>query len=473
MKRLSPATAIPGTAALLGIALLIFWTTRGTVGGLAQRRPAQERPPGSVQKTYVPVVGTLIQGDGVPADVPGAWPRFRGAGFDAICAEGPPLSKTWPQGGPPVLWSLAMGEGYAAAAVLAGRVYVLDYDRRAAADALRCLSLDDGREIWRFGYGPVAIKRYHGMSRTIPAVTGKYVVSLGPMCHVACLDAETGQQKWLLDMVHEYDCKVPQWYAGQCPLVDGDRVILAPGADEALLMAVDCETGRVLWKTPNPPDPKLPQPWAMTHSSIMPMELAGRRTYVYCGKGGVVGVSADDGSVLWHTTAWKISIATCPSPLVLPEGRIFFCGGYNSGALMMRVKETGGKFKAEKLFRLKPKQFGSEQQTPVFFGGCIYGVRQQDNELVCLDLEGEEVWSSGRQARFGSGPYMIADGMIYVMDNEGVLTLAEATPKGYRQLARAEIFPDGHDAWGPMAMAGARLIVRDFTRMACLDVAER
>jgi len=210
----------------------------------------------------------------------------------------------------------------------------------------------------------------------------------------------------------------------------------------------------------------------MTHSSIMPMEVAGRRTYVYCGKGGVAGVSAEDGSVLWWTTAWKISIATCPSPLVLPDGKIFFCGGYNSGALMLQVSESGGQFASKVLFRLKPRQFGSEQQTPVFLDGYIYGTRQHDQQLVCLDLEGNEVWSSGRQARFGSGPYMIADGMIYVMDDDGVLTLAEATPSGYKQLARAEVFPEGHDSWGPMAMASGRLIVRDFTRMACLDVAK-
>ena len=57
------------------------------------------------------------------------------------------------------------------------------------------------------------------------------------------------------------------------------------------------------------------------------MEFAGKRIFVYCGKGGVAGISADDGSLLWDTTAWKISIATVPSPLILPEGRIFLSGG--------------------------------------------------------------------------------------------------------------------------------------------------
>ena len=123
------------------------------------------------------------------------------------------------------------------------------------------------------------------------------------------------------------------------------------------------------------------------------------------------------------------------------------------------------------LFRLTPKQFGSEQQTPVFWQGHLYGVRQKDQQLVCLDLDGKELWNSGRD-KFGSAPYMIADGLIFALNDDGVLTLAEATPAGYKRLARAEVIDDGVTSWGPMALAAGRLIVRDLTRMTCLDVAE-
>ena len=98
------------------------------------------------------------------------------------------------------------------------------------ADALRCLSLADGQEIWRYTY-PAKIKRYHGISRTIPTLAGKYIVALGPKCHVVCCEAETGKFVWGIDLVQEFGAEVPQWYAGQCPLVDGDRVILAVGGE--------------------------------------------------------------------------------------------------------------------------------------------------------------------------------------------------------------------------------------------------
>jgi outer membrane protein assembly factor BamB len=64
---------------------------------------------------------------------------------------------------------------------------------------------------------------------------------------------------------------------------------------------------------------------------------------------------------------------------------------------------------------------------------------------------------------------MIASGMIIALDDDGMLTLAEATPTAYRRLARARVL-DGHEAWGPMAMVEGRLLVRDLKKMVCLDL---
>ena len=113
--------------------------------------------------------------------------------------------------------------------------------------------------------------------------------------------------------------------------------------------------------------------------------------------------------------------------------------------------------------------FGATQQTPIFYQNHIFGVRP-DGQLVCLDLNGKVVWASGPKNKFGSGPFLMAQGMIYVMDDNGTLTLAEASTAGYTQLARAKVL-EGPDAWGPMALADGRLIARDVNKMVCLDVA--
>lgn len=453
------ATGALGLAALLAIPLL----SRQPTTRLEERRPGMDRlGPADAPTAPVSAIarGRLIPGPGSPADLPGAWPQFRGPQRDGRPADATPLARQWGSNGPPAHWSVELGEGYAGAAVRNGRVYVLDYDQANGMDALRCLSLADGRELWRYAY-PVKTKRNHGMSRTVPTVSGKYVVALGPKCHLICLDAVTGELAWGLDLVETFNVEIPQWYAGECPLVDGDRVILGTGGD-ALVVALDLATGRTLWKSPNPHD------WKMTHSSVTPLEVAGRRMYVYCGSGGVAGIAADDGSLLWETDAWSISIATVPTPVPVGDGRLFLSGGYNAGSLMLQVKESGGAFTAAPLFRLKPSEFGATQQTPILHEGHLYGIRP-DGQLTCLDLEGKVRWASGGGARFGLGPFLIADGLLIALDDDGWLTVAEAAPDGYRGFAKARILT-GHDAWAPLALAGGRLLARDLTRMVCVDL---
>ncbi|HUU95813.1 MAG TPA: PQQ-binding-like beta-propeller repeat protein [Phycisphaerae bacterium] len=450
---------VPCLLACAGVVLVVLWVRGGPPAGLAQRLPVAEAAVPAAQAP-TEIVGTFAKADGTPADLPGAWPGFRGPKLDAISTEQVPLAREWPEGGPKVLWSVELGEGYAGAAVLNGRVYVLDYDHAGQADVLRCMSLADGRDIWRYSY-PVEVKRNHGMSRTVPAVTERYVVSLGPKCHVTCLDSTNGELKWAIDLVRTYGTKVPPWYAGQCPLIDGDRAIIAPGG-RALMIAVDLETGKVVWRTPNL------NAWQMTHCSIMPMDFAGRRMYVYCASGGVAGIDAANGAILWQTTDWRINIAAIPTPVILGDGRIFLAGGYNSGCMLLELKQQDGKIVPSTVFRLKPNVFGSDQQTPIFYEGHIYGVIP-GGQLACLTLDGKQVWTSGSQHRFGLGPYMIAGGMIYVMNDTGLLSLVEASPAGFKLLAEAQVL-HGHDSWGPMALAGGKLILRDLTNMVCLDV---
>jgi outer membrane protein assembly factor BamB len=458
-------TVIPTALAALGLALVIVWIGSRNGPTLEARDPGLDgTPTPQLAADAGPIAaGQPVRGDGQPADIPGAWPAFRGANRDAICDDGVSLARTWPAEGPPVMWQIPLEEGYAGAAVRDGCVYVLDYDVEAQADTMRCLSLADGREIWRNGY-PVAITPNHGITRTVPAVFDDCVLSIGPRCHVACWDAQTGQCRWLKDMVRDFGAEERTWYTGQCPLVDGDRLILAPCGPDAMLVAMDYRTGSIIWQSPNP------RGWKMTHSSIMPTEFAGRRIYVYCGTGGTAGVSAEDGSLLWDETTWVERFATSPSPLPLPEGRIFLSSGYDMiGAMMLQMKEAGDSLEVETAYTLKRKQFNSEQQTPIFYQGHLYGVRKVRGRMLCMDLEGNEIWNSG-DLKFGHGPYMIGDGLLIALADDGLLVIMEATADDFRLLAQHQVFQDGIEAWGPMALVDGRLIVRDLRRMACLDL---
>jgi len=420
--------------------------------------------------SYVAVEGELTRGSGKPSEIVGNWSQFRGENRDAVSTETTSLRKNWSDSNPPpILWGLPLGEGFAGFAVRNGRVYIIDYDMENERDALRCLSLDDGQEIWRYSY-PVRIKKNHGMSRTIPAVTDQFCISIGPKCHVLCVDAVSGEEKWLIDLRHEYGTVEPQWYAGQCPLIvtlsgrDRPSVILAPAGPEALMVALDCETKEEIWRTPNPFG------WDMTHSSIMPMMLENQLTFVYFAGEGLVGVRATDGEILWSTGGLSVGLASCSSPIILPENRVFFCGGYKCGSIMLQIVPQGEKFEARTLFQLDHTTFDSEQQTPLYYAGHIFGTRQNDQQFVCLNLDGKIVWTSGRQERFGSGPCIVADGMVLVLDDDGKLTGIEASPSGFRKLFEVENVLDDVACWAPMAIVQGRLLLRDQFYMRCIDL---
>ncbi|MCL2006385.1 MAG: PQQ-binding-like beta-propeller repeat protein [Planctomycetaceae bacterium] len=419
---------------------------------------------------HIPVEGTLTPGTGTPSQILTTWSQFRGDYRDAISTEMISLRRNWTdENPPPTLWGLPLGEGYAGFAVRNGRVYIKDYDEENQRDALRCLSLDNGEEIWRFSY-PVAIKRNHGMSRTIPAVTDQYAVSIGPKCHVLCVDAITGEEKWLIDLRYIYGTVEPDWYAGQCPLIvtlpgrTDPSAIIAPAGPEVLMVALDCETGEEIWRTPNLFH------WNMTHSSIVPMMLDDELTFVYLGDDGLVGVRAADGEILWSKTGWATALATCSSPVILSDDRIFFSGGYNRGSGMIQiVANPQGQYEANTLFMLDHAIFDTEQQTPIYYAEHIFGLRQRDKRFVCLDLSGQIVWESSRTERFGSGAYIVADGMILIVDDEGVLSGLRATHAGFHRYFEVQIMED-YACWAPMTIVQGRLLLRDQHSMKCIDL---
>ena len=369
------------------------------------------------------------------------------------------------------MWSVDLGEGHAGPVVDNGRVFVLDYDEALRADMLRCFSLDDGREIWRRGYD-VYIKRNHGVSRTVPAVSDNRVLTIGPKCHVMCVAADSGEFQWGLDLVETFGAEIPLWYTGQCPLIDGSVAVIAVGGD-ALLMGVQMETGEILWETPNRHD------WKMSHSSVMPYSVYGKKMYLYCAIGGIVGISAEngeEGTVLFESKLWDRNVIA-PSPIDVGEGKIFVTAGYGGGSMMLQLVPEGGRFAVESLQILKPDEgLASEQQTPIFHQNHLFAIMPKDagplrNQFVCVRADdcSKVVWSSGKTERFGLGPYLIADGKFFILSDEGMLTVLEVSTEDYRPLAKAQIL-DGHDAWAPMALVQGRLLARDSRRMVCLDI---
>jgi outer membrane protein assembly factor BamB len=401
----------------------------------------------------------------------GKWSRFRGDGAKNIIVTKEKIEV--PEADYDVLWHVSTGEGHAAPAIYNGRVYVLDYDEPLSSDALRCFALETGAELWRRWYR-VPIKRNHGFSRTIPAIGDDYIITIGPEGHVMCCDPETGDVRWTLDMQKYYKTEVPFWYTGQCPLVDGSTLVLAPAGEEVLLTGLDVLTGETRWTTPNTPKFK------MSHSSVIQMSLSGKKTYVYIGIGGVCGVSAEEadrGALLWETGKWQPSVVA-PSPLQLSSNSIFLVAGYGAGGALLHVEHSGSHWTATIREQYKPNLgLASEQQTPIFYNNLIFSVMPKDGgayreKLVAYspaDLH-KPIWTSAADERFGLGPYIVIDNKFYVFKDTGELYVYEIDNKSLKLLKKQTVIEDGADAWGPIAYADGRLIVRDAHNIMCLRI---
>ncbi|MBP5486504.1 MAG: PQQ-like beta-propeller repeat protein [Bacteroidales bacterium] len=466
-------TCVTIGVAVIWTALMFFWILRDPYKGMSTFEPgADNRPEGTARKADDVVVGEFFMkyDEPLPSGLNGIWNGFRGADRSNIIKSSTSINTTTDY---PVLWTATTGEGHASAAIFKGLVYVLDYDETLSSDALRCISLETGKDIWKRWYR-VRMKRNHGFSRTIPAVGDGYVITLGPEGHVMCCDPLTGNLKWTLDLKQTFRTEVPFWYAGQCPLVDDGTLVIAPAGEETLLAGIDANSGKVLWTTPNSVSFK------MSHSSVMPMTLEGKKTYVYCGVGGVVGVSAegsDEGKLLWSTTKWQPSVIA-PSPLGISSRRVFLVAGYGTGGALLEVTRNGASWSADILEQYKAdKGLSAEQQTPILYDGMIISILPKDaggnREKIVIykpsDLH-TPVWKSANDEKFGLGPYITVNGNLFAFNERGTLYVYKIGKGEMELLRKQEILPDGEDAWGPMAYADGRLILRDAHNIVCIKI---
>lgn len=404
----------------------------------------------------------------------GKWTRFRGKYFDNIIDDNISLLSNLSNDLNEIMWSVSLGEGYAAPVIYEGKVYLIDYLEDINADALRCFDLLTGKELWRRWYN-VSIARNHGKSRTVPAVNENYVLTIGPKGHVMCVDRITGDLIWTKDMVKDYGTFIPQWYTGQCPVIDNNIAVLAPAGDTVLMTGIFLNSGETAWETYNKHN------ISMSHSSIIKMNIHNNDMYVYVSADGIVGVSAEEhnvGELLWYNNEWRSSIIA-PSPVYIGNGNIFVTAGYGAGSAVFNITNENNGWKVELTKSWRPFQgIASEQQTPIFYNDILFtvlpndaGINRQQLAAALPHNNFEISFLSGRELRFGLGPFIIADEKIFALNDVGKLYIMNWENDRINLLDKKRVL-DGVDSWGPIALADGYLLVRDTLKMICINLNE-
>jgi outer membrane protein assembly factor BamB len=400
------------------------------------------------------------------------WPQYFGPNRNGI-SEQMNLLRTWPQQGPQVLWTAGVGIGFGGAVIKDGKAYLLDRDDKVG-DKMRCFDLESGKELWSFSYKAPGSVSYPG-TRSVPALDGTNIYSVGPFGDLYCIDINTHKPVWNKNVWTDFGGgKIPTWAITQCPLVYDNLVIVASQAPKAGVVAYDKLTGNVKWSTPALGSTGYVSPSILKvgKENHVVMITASEGSGASASGGKVVGIDPLTGKLIWQYTKWQCPIPV-PSAVDAGEGRALITGGYNAGTAMIKVeKKADGSYTVTELF--KNPDFGSHTQSPVLYNGHFYtqySTNERKDGLVCMSMDGKVKWKTGRAPLFDKGGMIITDGLMLVTDGATRVYLVQPDPAAFKQVASAAILKAGQN-WAPIALANGRLLVRDQQRLICVKVAQ-
>jgi outer membrane protein assembly factor BamB len=395
------------------------------------------------------------------------WPQWQGAERNNRSRE-TGLLKDWPKDGPPLAWKVTeLGGGYSAPSIAAGRIFGMSY--RKNDEVVWALDEKTGNPLWSTRIA--AANRevdYHEGSRCTPTVEGDHLYALGVSGDLVCLQVRDGKEVWRKNLIGDFDGVLPFYIASygyaESPLVDGERVVVTPGDTKATIVALDKKSGKTIWTTSVPENGKKAYSRA-AYTSITILDVAGTKQYVQFLHGGVVGIAAADGKLLWHYDKPSSNIVNCSTPLV-HDGCVFASSGYNKGAGLARIRSDGQGFRADEVYftkRIKNLHGGFALVDDYIYAGSDPGL------LVCMEFAtGKVMWDSRAP---GKGSIACADGRLYYRDEQGPMFLVEATTRGYVERGRFNP-PDRSRAlaWSHPVLANGKLYLRDQDVLLCYDV---
>ena len=411
----------------------------------------------------------LITAPALAAD----WPQWRGPDRDGRSPETGLLSE-WPADGPPLAWSAeGLGSGFSSVAVVGDRIYTMgDLDD---GQYVLALSRADGSHLWKTRVGDTWGSDFPG-PRATPTTDGDRLYATSTDGEVVCLAAGDGEVVWRRSLVDDFGGRLMQamgttdWRWVESPLVDGDRLIVTPGARDAALVALDKATGETIWKA-SVPDLGPEGDDGAGYASVVVSEAGGVRQYVQLLGRGVVGVEAATGRFLWGYNRVANDVANIPTPLVIGD-QVFASSGYGTGSVLLSLSKTDDGVAAEEVYFLPGDTMQNHHGGLILDGDHVYtGTGHNKGFPLAVKLAtGEIAWGPVRAEGKGSAAIAYAEGRLYFRFQDGLMILVEATPEEYRTHGSFEIPDVSSPSWSHPVIAGGKLYLREQDRLWVYDI---
>jgi outer membrane protein assembly factor BamB len=401
---------------------------------------------------------------------PTDWPQFRGPNRDALSPD-KGLLKSWPDGGPKKLYTVTgLGGGYSTVAVVGGMIF--GTGKKDGKEVVFARKESDGSEVWATPFADAKKVGYDEGTRSTPTYANGKVYAVGMAGDLVCLDAASGKEVWRKSYTKDFGGSVQAWGYSESVLVDGNKVIGTPCSASAAVVALNADTGALLWKTP------VPKPGgAGGYASPIKVTLGNVSMYVtLLGKdGGVVGVDAKTGKLLWQYN--RIMNGTANIPAVVSQGdKLFASTGYGDGgaALLQLVPGAGG-VTVKELKYYPAKELQNHHGGMVLVGDHVYLGRGHNNGLpTCVEMKtGKIAWAEDRGIGGGNGTAAIAaaDGLVYVRYENHVMAAFKADPAAFEAVGSFKL-PEwsGKKSWPHPTIANGKLFIRDQDKLHVFDL---
>jgi len=369
------------------------------------------------------------------------WPQWRGPTRNGISNE-TNLPVKWSQT-ENVLWKLPMPALSGSTPIVWGDRIFLNVanalpDARAVDNGpgaslhLWCVDRAKGTILWQRDLGSGnRMQRKQNQSTPSPVTDGTTVWVMTGTGILKAFDF-AGKELWTRDIQADYGRFGLNWGYGSSPLLHGDSLFVQVlhgmrTDDPSYLLRIDTATGKTVWRVERPTNARVESPDSYTTPAVL--QYAGNTEIVLTGGDVVTGHDPATGKELWRADGLNptndANYRIVASPVTFDDLIIA-----PTRERPMLVLKAGGRGDVTKSHLLWTFDNGPDVPTPVTDGRHVYVINDR-GIMFCLEARtGREIY--GRQ-RLRPGTYsgspVLADGRIYITNEDGVTSVVKAGPQ--------------------------------------------
>ena len=357
------------------------------------------------------------------------WPQWRGPQLNGVSGE-TNLPVRWSKT-ENVAWTLAMPAWSGSTPIVWGdRIFLNVAEGRELY--LWCVDRARGVVRWKRALsGGNTRMRKQNMSSPSPVTDGRHVWVMTGTGVLKAFDVD-GNEVWTRDIQQDYGEFGLQWGYGSSPLLFEDslyvQVLHGMTTDEpSYVLRISKANGRTIWRVERPTRARRESPDAYTTPAVL--RHGGMAEIVVSGGDVVTGHDPAHGTELWRADGLNPSNAgsnrIVASPVV--HGEMVFAPSRVRPLLAIKAGGRGDVTASHVIWSFDS---GPDVPTPVTDGKHLYVINDR-GIMWCLDATtGKEVYGRQRlRSATYSGSPVLADGKIYITDEDGVTTVVQAGPE--------------------------------------------